>query len=409
MQFFLVCWITYFSTYIGRLNFLASMSAIIDSEGYDKTQLGLVAAAFFFAYGVGQLISGILGDRIPPRKLVFLGVFLSALINLAMGMSTHYIFMIVLWLLNGLVQSMTWSPIARLVSDRLLGKDCVKTCFNLSTTVPAGTLITYLMCSLIIQYANWRVVFFVAGGILLAISFVWNSWMKKLEEEAETNGIIEDCCPVSNNAQMVERKKSMWSILIPSGFLLIVMAVMIDGILKDGVMTWVPSYLSEIFNTTPAFSIGLTTLLPIVNLLGIYLANYLYTRVIKNEVVVSALFFATTLIALSILIFFGNKSIILSLLMLSIVTSSMLGINTILVNIVPLSFKSVGKVSTVSGVLNSSTYLGSALSTYMIGNIAQQYGWNVTRIVWLALAIGGIVVCLCARKIWWNFRKTLTN
>lgn len=82
---FWLCWIAYFSTYIGRLNYSASLTGIILSEGFSKGQAGMIGTAFFFAYGAGQFVSGFLGDRLAPKKMVFTGLMVSGLCNLAMA------------------------------------------------------------------------------------------------------------------------------------------------------------------------------------------------------------------------------------------------------------------------------------------------------------------------------------
>lgn len=66
---FWLCWIAYFSTYIGRLNYSASLMGIILSEGFSKGQAGMIGTAFFFAYGAGQFVSGFLGDRLAENGL----------------------------------------------------------------------------------------------------------------------------------------------------------------------------------------------------------------------------------------------------------------------------------------------------------------------------------------------------
>ena len=62
----IVTWVTYFSLYLGRLNFSACMSDMIGNGGFSKAELGIVPAAFFCSYGFGQFLSGLLGDRLPP-------------------------------------------------------------------------------------------------------------------------------------------------------------------------------------------------------------------------------------------------------------------------------------------------------------------------------------------------------
>ena len=58
-----LCWAAYTAAYVGRLNFNASIVAIISDLGVTKADAGLVSSFFFFAYGAGQLINGILSKK----------------------------------------------------------------------------------------------------------------------------------------------------------------------------------------------------------------------------------------------------------------------------------------------------------------------------------------------------------
>lgn len=407
--FFVICWVTYFSTYIGRLNFTASMADMIEREGFTKSQMGLVAAAFFLAYGIGQFASGILGDKVNPRRLIFTGVAGSAAVNLIMGISSTYRIMVVLWFVNGLLQSLTWSPISRIVTDRLPEKRCVKAFVDLSTTVPVGTLLTYYICSLSIKYLNWRVSFYFASIFMMAVALIWNVTIKKLEDRADRFGVIENMHihrekESGNNQSIVSQSRfQAGKIIFGSGLIFILLAAMLHGILKDGIMSWVPTYLTEGFKTGVAFSVQLAMLLPVVNLLGVYLSSYLNKRLFKNELITAGCFFVFTVIALMVLVQFGSRSLILSVAMLMVITSSMLGVNTMLVSLVPLHFKRFGKVSTVCGALNSTTYLGSAVSSYGFGAMAQKFGWAFTRVSWFFLAALGLIFCLAVGGKWHRF------
>lgn len=53
-------WLAYTAGNVGRMNYAASMVAIIKETGAAKTTAGLVSSFFFFAYGAGQLINGLL-------------------------------------------------------------------------------------------------------------------------------------------------------------------------------------------------------------------------------------------------------------------------------------------------------------------------------------------------------------
>ena len=66
--------VVYFTSYISRLNFSAVMAEIIKEDVLTKTQAGVIGTALFISYGVGQLISGWLGDKIKPHFIIFIGI-----------------------------------------------------------------------------------------------------------------------------------------------------------------------------------------------------------------------------------------------------------------------------------------------------------------------------------------------
>lgn len=106
---FAVCWLSYFSAYLGRLNFTACIAAINEAENLSKLELGRVSSAFFVCYGGAQLFSGLLADRLRPRLLVAVGLLGGAAVNVGMAVSSTAGQMAVLWAVNGLLQSLVWS------------------------------------------------------------------------------------------------------------------------------------------------------------------------------------------------------------------------------------------------------------------------------------------------------------
>ena len=90
----------------------------------------------------------------------------------------------------------------------------------------------------------------------------------------------------------------------------------------------------------------------------------------------------------------------LSVLFSAVLTGCMHGVNFMLIHLVPAYFKSSGNVSAVAGVLNCCTYIGSAVSTYGIAVISEKCGWNITLLLWIAIAAVGGVLCLCCIKKW---------
>ena len=74
-----------------------------------------------------------------------------------------------------------------------------------------------------------------------------------------------------------------------------------------------------------------------------------------------------------------------------------------LISRVPGHFAGRGNVSTVSGILNAATYVGSALSTYVFGAVAENTGWMAVVVLWGAAALGGTIFLLSGIRKWGSF------
>ena len=85
---------------------------------------------------------------------------------------------------------------------------------------------------------------------------------------------------------------------------------------------------------------------------------------------------------------------------MAMITGCMHGINLMLITHVPRRFKRFGNVSTASGVINSFTYVGAAISTYGVAVLSEQIGWKYTVGVWAMIALVGGVACAIAAGAW---------
>ena len=184
----------------------------------------------FITYGAGQLVSGVLGDHISPKKLIFLGLSLTVLMNLCIPFCRNPYQMLVVWCFNGFAQSFLWPPL--------------------------------------ISFWGWRTVFFFSAICGIIMILVWNRY-------------CEDA--------------------------------------------------------------------PVISIL---------------------------------------------------LTGCMHGVNLIQVCMIPPFFKKQGNVSTVSGVLNSCTYIGSATSTYGIAVLSDRIVWSSTLLIWVLLTFAGTLICIACARPW---------
>lgn len=408
--FIAACWVAYSFSYIGRLNFSASMADMTANGILLKSQAGSVTTGFFICYGCGQLLSGWLGDRVTPRYLVFGGLLGASLCNLGIFFAPPLWVMILLWSVNGISQALLWAPIMRAVSDRVASDKIQKACTVLATTMAGGTLMAYILSAVLISRFGWTAAFI--SGMLgpLTAAIFWIVTTTKIEKDADKNGITEEeLLPEEDEDESVpheEVPQNPLKLLAVSGLLILCIASGVQGILKDCMSTWVPTFITDVFQLESVVSILTGTLLPIVGFFGPYVANKIFMKT-RDDLSTLFILFTIAAISLSTLLFFGRKSLIVAIIALSVTYATSLGQNMITVGQIPMYFSKIGKVSLITGIMEATSYMGTASLTFITGHLVESLGWTFMMIVWLSLAVIAAVATVFTRRKWNKFRRNL--
>lgn len=186
-------------------------------------------------------------------------------------------------------------------------------------------------------------------------------------------------------------------------------AIALHGFLKDGITTWMPTYITETFGLGTSVSILVNIVLPVFGIIVVTVAAILLIKLFRDEMTASTVYFAVSAVTLLLLFFFADKHASLSVILSAMTVGCMHGINLMLVSDVPARFVKYGKISTVSGLTNACTYIGSALSTYIIALLAEKIGWQYSILLWFAVAAFGAVICAVSIKFWRRFVTSETD
>jgi len=385
-----LCCMVYFMSYVTRLDYAASLTAIVSDLNITKQLASIAVTGSFITYGVGQIISGILGDIIKPRKLIALGLAGTSLINLSMVFLPDIRWMTGFWCFNGFFQALLWPPLVRLMAENMTSDEYTRSVVSVSASASVATILIYLIVPAAIAISGWRLVFVLASIGGLATTAVWLN---------RTGNLREDSCPrPAGNANAPENRLSaVVSLLIP-----IMCAICLQGILRDGITTWMPTYIYEVFDLGVSMSILTTAILPVFSIISLKLAAFINSR-IRNELKTSVLLFGASFAAAVIMIPMFSGNVILCALLMAVITGCMHGVNLMLIGNLPAYFAKYGKVSTVSGLLNACTYIGSALSTYGFAALSDRFGWGFTIAGWAVIAGCGMSICLLLSGRWTRF------
>ncbi len=374
-----ICWLAYTAAYVGRLNFNASIVAIISDLGVTKSEAGLVSSFFFFAYGAGQLINGILSKRYNAKIMVFLSLIFSSFFNLLMPLCNDISIMKYLWLGNGIVQSVLWSTLIKTLSDFLSDKKLPKAILAMSTTVAIGTFLAYGISSVSVKNGSWQTVFYVAAAVVFISAFVWlflfGPSRKAIPEET------------------VKDSKIKMGKLVVLSLSLAAFAGIANGFIKDGMTTWVPSVLYEEFGVSQSFSILLTLCLPLVSTLGAAIAKKVHEKISSHAAMNLIFYSVSALLCAGILISLKIHSIVAIMLCFVGIACGMAMINNVITSMFALDHRKVLNAGFAAGLLNTFCYIGSTATSYSLGAVSESFGWNAVFIIMLAICIIASVVC----------------
>jgi len=364
------------------------MSQMIYEDFLTETWAGSVNTIFFISYAVGQLINGYLGDRFRSDRMILIGVLSGGFCNLAMGLCPTYHLMPVIWAVNGYALSMLWPPMLRLFANQMRPDESAARSVHMASACSLGAVAASLLCSLLVAVLNWRYAFVISALCLLLPGIGW--WL--------LGPRVIDYSTAAAGIKSRQKQSHSVSMFLSFTMLITLGIVFIQGMLRDGITSWVPTMITAQFHTPPSLSILMSTVLPIITLIGPYAAHWVYKHWHLTETSTSTIFFSAAVIALVVIRMATALPAAVSVSAFAVVTSSMEAVNVMFLSILPLRYAAEGKTSTMTGLFNFTTYMGSALSAYTAGLIVEHWGWNSAISTWLLLAALAIFLCILIRK-----------
>ena len=195
-----------------------------------------------------------------------------------------------------------------------------------------------------------------------------------------------------------------------TGVLPIFVCIIACGFLRDGIESWLPTLYSEAFGRGASESILVSVILPIFSIASVTLIKILHKNSLFNNEAsgTAVLFFFAVLLCIPLAFFISVNQVwarAVSLVLTALICSAMHGINFLLISCIPGRFARFGRASTVSGITNSFIYIGAAVATYGIALVSDYLGWTVTIIMWIAVALVGVIMTVPAYRRYTAFIK----
>ena len=388
----LLCWFVYFTSYFGRYSYNANIIPIENAFGVTHSQSGLVVTFYFFSYGAGQIVHSLLCKKYPFRYVITAVLVIAAAVNLSIGFGLPFAAMKYAFVLNGICQATLWPSVVTILSRNLGEKNVKRSTFAMATPATLGTLSIYGISAICAIFGGYRTPFIISGGIIAAGAVIWLFSYNKL--------VTDPYRKADANATDKQSERAKY---IPTLILLMLFCTIVN-LLKDGLQTWVPSIMKESFGLGDSLSLFLTLILPVFGMLGSLTGVFFHSLIPDFVMHVGLNFAVSALLLVAVMYLLGTPLYILVLVCFSLVMFLSHGSNNVMTSVAPLGLRKYFDSGMLAGLLNGCCYVGSTISSYGLGAIADAKGWSGVSVTLLIAALIPVAVAVvyAATKL---FRK----
>ena len=163
-----LCSVSYFAVYIAR-NILGAITPQMVDAGYTEEYIGAISSLYFVCYAFGQLINGIIGDKIKAKWMICLGLLGAGVTNLVFSQIIFYPNMaMIVYGLTGFFLSMIYGPMTKVVSENTEPVYATRCSLGYTFASFFGSPAAGLLASFLV----WQSVFVVSSSVLITMSVI---------------------------------------------------------------------------------------------------------------------------------------------------------------------------------------------------------------------------------------------
>ena len=373
-----LCSVSYFAVYIAR-NILSAVTPQMISHGYSEDYIGLVSSAFFICYAVGQLINGLIGDKIHAKWMICTGLFGAGVANIAfMYTAPHKFVALSAYALVGFFLSMIYGPMTKVVSENTEPIHAVRCSLGYTFASFFGTPAAGFLASFLV----WQSVFKVSSSVL----FVMATLGFVIFSLFERRGIIKYGVYKKETGGVKNVK-----ILLKRSIIKFSLVSILTGIVRTSVVFWLPTYISQYLSFSPKSSARIYTAASIAISLTAFIAVFVYEKIFKHNMN-KTLFASFTSSAIFFALTFLVKIPFLNIALITLAIMSSNSAATMLWSIYCPSLRDTGMVSMATGFLDFLSYMAAALANVLFASAITDIGWGNLILVWASLtAVGALI------------------
>ena len=386
-----LCSVSYFAVYITR-NILGAVTPQMIDGGYTEKYIGSISSLYFSFYAFGQLINGMIGDKIKAKWMISIGLFGAALTNFIFSLvtATPTVAMIV-YGLTGYFLSMIYGPMTKVVSENTEPLHATRCSLGYTFASFLGSPSAGLLAA----FLSWQKVFATSSVALIAMSALVVVFFTVFERKE-----------IVKYGQFKTEKKGAGNIklLFKRNIVKFSLISILTGVVRTSVVFWLPTYFNKYLGYTSKTSAAIFTAVTFVISFTAFIAVFIYERLGYNMNKAILIFFTSSVILFALTYFIKHPIFNIVFIVLAIMASNS-SASMLWSRYCP-SLRDTGMVSSATGFLDFLSYMAAAAANKLFANAATSIGWKNLILVWTGLMIVGDIIALPYKQIILKFSKS---
>lgn len=379
--------ITCISAYLVRYymaNILSVTSPEILRTGvFTKEFLGLLGSAYMLLYAVGQLINGLIGDIVKPKKMIVCGMVLCGISSILFSTIRIPVLKIAFYGGMGFFLSMLRGPLVKIISENTSSKHSRVICTFFSFSSFAGPLIA----SVISIIFSWRNTFIIAGIMAITIGIIAYIIFTTFEKRGQISYTL------SKNSNGIKNLIKLFTLKNFKFYMYIVILTEFSSVVVE---FWVPTYISEGLGIAPNTAKGIFSGISFIKSFTPFITLFFFNLIKEKDIKMMCFSFASGALFILGMRFISIPSINIICILLAQIS---IGTASSLVwSIYIPSQRKSGMVSSINGVLDFTGYLFASVATVIFSRLIESLGWNGIITIWFFVALSGVVVAFITNK-----------
>ena len=362
-----MCSLSYLAVYVARNVLGAVTPQLIESGVFTTEFIGQLSSVYFITYAVGQLVNGVIGDRIKSKYMISFGLILSGLLSVLIPVfSKSATTVYLIYGATGFYLSMIYAPMTKVVAENTEPVYATRCSLGFSFASLFGSPLAGVLAAVLV----WQGVFLGSSATLVIMGCICLITFSIFEKR----GIIE--------YGKIKGQKGTGSIrvLIENRIIKFTLISVITGVVRTTVVFWLPTYISQYLGYSTEQSALIYTAATLVISFTTFVAVFLYERLRRNMDLTILIAFVSAAACFMTVYLFKHPVFNIVFMILAIMSSNTA--STMLWSRYCPGLRDTGMVSSATGFLDFMSYMAASISSTLFANAVSDIGWGNLILVW---------------------------